>query len=81
MATDTYPSSKLREQRLFLLDMESRAVRSLGRFVEPIEFRQEGGGSRCDLHPRWSPRGDIIGINSTYNGSRQVYIFRLDFGK
>jgi hypothetical protein len=76
MVTDTYPSSQFHEQKLFLMDMETEAVVSLGRFVEPPEFK---GYWRCDLHPRWSPRGDMIGFNSTYTFSRQVYIFRLDF--
>ena len=80
MATDTYPGGKLREQRLFLMDMRTEAVLPLGRYIEPSEFREKGGASRCDLHPRWSPSGDMIGINSTFTGSRQVYIFQLDSG-
>jgi len=80
MVTDTYPGGKLREQRLYLMDMRTEAVLPLGRYIEPAEFREKGGASRCDLHPRWSPRGDTIGINSTFTGSRQVYIFQLDSG-
>lgn len=75
MVTDTYPSGKLHEQKLYLMDMATQAVLPLGRFVEPPEYN---GGWRCDLHPRWSPRGDRIGFNSTYTGSRQVYMFELD---
>jgi len=74
MVTDTYPNGKLREQKLYLMDMRTEAVLPLGRFVEPPKFT---GHWRCDLHPRWSPRGDLIGFNSTYTGSRQVYFFRL----
>lgn len=74
MVTDTYPRDPLREQKIYLMDMESEAILSLGRFVEPEEFR---GHWRCDIHCRWSPNGDIIGFNSTHTGSRQVYIFRL----
>ena len=76
MVTDTYPNNKLHEQKLYLMDMKSAAVLPLGRFVEPPDF---SGHWRCDLHPRWSPNGDIIGINSTFSGSRQVYCFRLNF--
>jgi len=76
MVTDTYPSGKLREQKLYLMDMRTEAVLPLGRFVEPAKFT---GYWRCDLHPRWSPRGDLIGFNSTYTGSRQVYFFKLTF--
>ncbi len=74
MVTDTYPSGGLMEQKIYLMDMKTEAVLSLGRFTEPREFN---GYWRCDIHCRWSPKGDIIGFNSTNSGSRQVYIFRL----
>jgi len=76
MVTDTYPNNRLHEQKLYLMEMRTEAALSLGRFVEPPEFK---GHWRCDLHPRWSPNGDLIGFNSTCSGSRQVYFFRLDF--
>lgn len=76
MVTDTYPNNKLHEQKLYLLDMKTQAVLPLGRFVEPSEFEK---GWRCDLHPRWSPNGEMIGFNSTFTGSRQVYILKLRF--
>ncbi len=74
MVTDTYPSPGLREQKIYLMDMKTEAVISLGRFVEPPEFN---GFWRCDIHCRWSPRGNMIGFNSTHTGSRQVYIYKL----
>ena len=76
MITDTYPSRGLREQKLYLMDMETEAVLPLGRFTQPPEFT---GHWRCDLHARYSPLGDIIAFNSTHTGSRQVYIFKFDF--
>jgi len=76
MVTDTYTSSGLREQKIYLMDMKSELVKSLGRFIEPAEFE---GYWRCDIHCRWSPKGDIIGFNSTMSGSRQVYIFKLNY--
>ena len=78
MATDTYPNNKLYEQKLYLMDMKTQAVMSLGRFVEPPKFK---GYWRCDLHPRWSPRGDLLGFNSTFSGQRQVYFFRFQFSQ
>ncbi len=75
MVTDTYPGPGTREQKIFLMDMKTEAVISLGRFTEPEEF---GGQWRCDIHCRWSPKGDMIGFNSTHTGSRQVYIYRLE---
>jgi len=76
MVTDTYPKNPLYEQKLYLMDMKTQAVLPLGRYVEPPEFTKAW---RCDLHTRWSPRGDIIGINSTFTGSRQAYILKLQF--
>lgn len=76
MVTDTYPSAGLREQKIYLMDMKTEAVISLGRFVQPAEYN---GFWRCDIHCRWSPEGNIIGFNSTYSGSRQAYILKLDF--
>lgn len=74
MVTDTYPS-KNREQKIYLMDMETEAVLPIGRFMEPEEYK---GDWRCDIHCRWSPKGDIIGFNSTHGGSRQVYILKLE---
>lgn len=76
MVTDTYPSLGLREQKIYLMDMETEAVLPLGRYIEPEEFT---GYWRCDIHCRWSPKGNMIGFNSTHTGNRQVYIFKLDF--
>ncbi len=76
MITDSYPTDGLREQRIYLMDMESEAVLPLGRFHQPEEFTR---GWRCDIHCRWSPNGDLVGFNSTHTGSRQVYIMKLDF--
>ncbi len=77
MVTDTYPSDGTREQKLYLMDMETQAVLPLGRYREPEEYTAGSGYWRCDLHCRWSPRGDMIGFNSTFSGSRQAYILTL----
>jgi hypothetical protein len=75
MVTDTYPGRGLREQKIYLMDMETEAVLPLGRFVQPEAYT---GYWRCDIHCRWNPRGDMIGFNSTHTNSRQVYIFKLE---
>ena len=77
MVTDTYPSRGLNEQKLYLMDMETEAVLPLGRFIHPPEFKDNGKDAQCDLHPRWSPNGDMIGFNSVTTGDRQVYIIKL----
>ncbi len=77
MVTDTYPSEGLLEQKLYLMDMQTEAVLPLGRYLHPAVFRDHGKDAACDLHPRWSPKGDMIGFNSVTTGSRQVYIIEL----
>ena len=76
MVTDTYPKDELREQKIFLMDMKIQTVLPLGRFAEPPKYI---GFWRCDIHCRWSPKGDIIGFNSCHTGSRQAYIMKLSF--
>lgn len=75
MVTDTYPTGGMREQKIYLMDMKTEAILSLGRYAEPAEYT---GFWRCDIHCRWSPGGNMIGFNSTHNGSRQVYIMHLE---
>lgn len=74
LVTDTYPGAGMNEQKIYLMDMKTKAVLPLGRYKEPEEFSK---GWRCDIHCRWSPKGDMIGFNSTHTGSRQVYIMKL----
>jgi len=76
MVTHTYPDRKLYEQRLYLMDMKTNAVLPIGHYLEPPKFH---GDWRCDLHPRWSPSGSMIGFNSTHEGSRQVYVIDLRY--
>ncbi|NOY97532.1 MAG: hypothetical protein GXO81_14405 [Chlorobi bacterium] len=74
MITDTYPSAGMREQKIYLMGMETEAVLPLGRYVEPEQYQR---GWRCDIHCRWSPKGDMVGFNSTHTGSRQAYIIKF----
>ena len=67
--------NEMNEQKICLMDMNSEAVISLGRFQNNINYKKDW---RCDIHCRWSPSSKIIGFNSTHNGTRQVYIFKLD---
>lgn len=78
MVTDTYPSKGLNEQKLYLMNMVTEAVLPMGRYVHPPVFRKNGKDAQCDLHPRWSPKGDMIGFNSVYTGQRQAYIIKLE---
>ena len=77
MVTDTYPGKGLNEQKLYLMDMKTEAVLPMGRYIHHSEFRDNGKDAQCDLHPRWSPNGDMIGFNSVTTGQRQAYIIKL----
>ncbi len=69
MITDTYPD-RHRSVSLLLYHWPSAEVTELARMSSPVEFEDE---SRCDLHPRWSPDGQRICIDSAHSGVRQIY--------
>ena len=68
--TDTYPD-KSRKQHLLLYEVTTEKLIELGSFFSPLKF---SNALRCDLHPRWSPDGQAISIDSTYQGQRMTYI-------
>jgi hypothetical protein len=74
MATDTYPAKETRNQSVYLLNMQTDSVLTLGNFPEPETY---SGGWRADIHCRWSPKGNFIGFNSAHSGSRRVYMFKV----
>lgn len=43
----------------------------LSKFFGPLE---DDGYYRCDLHPRWSPDGTKVSIDSTHESFRNSYI-------
>jgi len=78
MVTDTYPDYEYK-RTLLLMNMANDAVMPLGRFFhDPQKF---SGPCRCDLHPRWNHSGDKLCFDSVHEGTRQVYIADLDFGR
>ena len=75
---DNYPN-KSREIHLFitetkLSDQNYNRKILLGKFLSPIKFN---GYNRCDLHPRWSPDGKYISIDSTHEGYRKTYLIDI----
>jgi len=78
MVTDGYPDKVTGDQKVYLMAMETGETRLIGTFNEPKEYSNNGLW-RCDIHSRWSPKGNMIGFNSTKTGSRQVYIYKLHF--
>ena len=70
IVTDTYPD-KARQRHLLIFDTKTEELIELGRFFAPWKFE---GPCRCDLHPRWSPDGNLISIDSAHEGNRQSYV-------
>lgn len=71
--TDTYPD-RARQQRLILFDIHTSNMITVGRFFSPWNY---SGVFRCDLHPRFSPDGKWISIDSAHNGRRRTYFIDL----
>ena len=71
--TDTYPD-KARMRYLILFDTYTEKAIILGKFFAPWKFN---GYYRCDLHPRWSPSGTKISIDSAHEGIRRSYIIDI----
>lgn len=72
---DSYPDG-FREQHLCVFDTRKGALRELGRFYAPVAFDETR--VRCDLHPRWSPCGRHICVDSVCGGTRSMFVLDVD---
>ena len=71
---DTYPD-KERNQNVYLYEIATGKRIPLGSFHSPKEY---AGEWRCDTHPRYSPDGRKIVIDSPHGGNgRQLYLIDL----
>jgi hypothetical protein len=70
IVTDSYPD-RARQQHLLLYHLATGKRIEIGRFLAPWRFN---GAVRCDLHPRWSPDGGWICIDSAHTGTRMTYV-------
>lgn len=71
---DTYPSKETRNQVPYLYHVATGKRTDLGIFPSPEPYTGEW---RCDLHPRFSPDGRFVIIDSAHeNNGRQMY--RID---
>ena len=67
---DTYPD-RSRLQHLFYHNLQSdQSVKCIASLFSPLKYFET---NRCDLHPRWSPKGNFIFFDSTFNGKRHLY--------
>jgi hypothetical protein len=76
--TDTYARAEKKGERpkLFVVDLETdthAVLDELGSIDRYDETPQ-----RCDLHPRVSPAGDIVSIDTMDGGQRRTYAYRLE---
>ena len=71
---DSYPQ-KDNKQQLYLYEIASGKRTELGAFSSEPPYR---GEYRCDLHPRSSPDGKKICIDSAHNNGRQLYLLDLN---
>ncbi len=69
--TDTYPDDKTNERALILYNVASDQRYDIGYFTCNPDL---GKDNRCDLHPRWSPDGAQVCIDSVHELERQIYI-------
>ena len=72
---DTYPD-KDRRQNPYLYEISTNRRIPLGAFYSPKEYVGEW---RCDNHPRFSPDGRKVCIDSAHDGGRQMYL--IDVGQ
>ena len=70
---DTYPNKK-RIQSLYLYNFNTKSLNLIGQFFSPFKYKDE---LRCDLHPRFNKEGNLIVIDSAYNGTRGIGIINL----
>jgi hypothetical protein len=71
---DTYPG-KDRKQHVYLYNVATANKIALGHFHSPTEYRGEW---RCDTHPRFSPDGRSVVIDSPHGGNgRQMYLIDI----
>jgi len=70
LLTDSYPDRR-RQQHLLVYDLTGGTVTELGRFLLPLRF---DGKVRVDLHPRWSPCGGFVSIDTACMGRRNMAV-------
>lgn len=71
---DTYPDRE-RKQNPYLYDTVGQKRYPLGHFYSPPEYT---GEFRCDTHPRFSPDGQKVVIDSPHGGNgRQLYLIDI----
>ncbi len=72
---DNYANSGSRNQTPYIYHVPSDTRTDIGSFPSPVAY---SGEWRCDLHPRFSPDGNSICIDSPHEGNgRQLYLIDI----
>lgn len=66
--------NKFFERDLWLYDMNDEVRIDIASFRSPRFYR---GAIRCDLHPRWSSKGNYIALDTAHNGYRQITVLEM----
>ncbi len=75
IVNDTYPQGPERRQTVYLYEVASGRRINLGSFASPEPYRGEW---RCDTHPRHSPDGRLLCIDSPHTGEgRQMHLLDI----
>jgi len=75
---DSYASENYHYRSLFVYDINLKIGKKLGSFYSDPSITGNNVDTRCDLHPRWSPSGKYIQIDSTHEGYRAIYSIKTD---
>ena len=75
MVTDTYPDTES-FQKLLIHDFENNKTHYIGKFK--IASYLIESSLKCDLHPRWNKKGNLLSIDSSHNGSKQTYVINIE---
>ncbi len=71
---DTYPDKKTRMQTVYLYNVKT------GKRIDIAKLymsKKLGSEYRCDTHPRSTPDGKKVIVDSSHNGGRQLYIMDI----
>lgn len=69
--TDTYPN---RARIASIYYMKSERIKRIAKVYAPFKYDNE---LRCDLHPRWSRKGNLVCFDSVFEGKRSLYTVDL----
>jgi len=72
---DTYPDRQ-RNIHLYLYHVAENRRVDVGSFFQPPEYWSDPHFRewRCDLHPRFTPDGRHVVVDSPHAGGRQLYV-------